>query len=157
MRYHLVVVGKLREKWLQRGCQEYIKRLQRWGKVVISEVPDEPCPKGKVNQQLALEKEGNRILSRIKPRSVVVALDIQGKSLTSPGLAGWLHELSLRGRSDITFIVGGSLGLSSLVLTRADLRWSFSDLTFPHQLMRLILLEQIYRACKINAGETYHK
>ncbi len=157
MQFRLVVVGKVKEKWLQQGIQEYCRRLGRLGKVSIEEVPDQPCPRGSVQQQQALQREGEQILTRIKPRTYVIALDIKGRSLDSLGLAALFQSLSLQGMSEATFCIGGSMGLCQDVLARADCRLSFSALTFPHQLMRLILLEQLYRACKINAGETYHK
>ena len=157
MRFELIVVGKLREKWLQKGAEEYIKRLSRLAKLRISEIPDQPCPKGEAEQAAAVNKEGEQILAKIGPRSHVIALVVKGKTLDSPGLAELFGSLSLRGTSDVTFIIGGSMGLSHDVLKRADLELSFSAFTYPHQLMRVVLLEQIYRACKINAGETYHK
>jgi 23S rRNA (pseudouridine1915-N3)-methyltransferase len=157
MQFRLVVVGKVREKWLQQGIQEYSRRLGRHGKIFIEEVPDQPCPSGSFQQQQALQREGEQILARIRPRSYVIALDIKGRSLDSPGLAAMFHNLALQGISEATFCIGGSMGLCQDVLNRADYRLSFSAFTFPHQLMRLILLEQLYRACKINAGETYHK
>lgn len=157
MHFQLVVVGKIREQWLQQGIKEYSRRVSRYGKVEIVEVPDQPCPQGAALQKQALQREGVQILARIKPRSYVIALDIQGQSMDSQGLAALFDNLPLAGYSAITFCIGGSIGLCRDVLHRADLRLSFSAFTFPHQLMRLILLEQIYRACKINAGETYHK
>lgn len=157
MRFELVVVGKLREKWLQKGVDEYCKRLTRHGKISIVEIPDLPCPKSVTEHHQVIDKEGEQILARLSPRSYVIALDVKGKSLDSPGLADLFSRQSVQGISDISFIIGGSLGLGEQVLKRADLRLSFSAFTFPHQMMRVILLEQIYRACKINAGETYHK
>jgi 23S rRNA (pseudouridine1915-N3)-methyltransferase len=157
MRFELVVVGKLREKWLQKGAEEYIKRLGRLAKLKITEIADQPCPKAEAEQVLAVIKEGEQLLTKINSRSFVVVLDVKGKTLDSPGLAGLISSLSLQGISDMTMVIGGSMGLSEYVMERADLRLSFSAFTFPHQLMRVIVLEQIYRACKINAGETYHK
>lgn len=157
MRFELLVVGKLREKWLQHGAQEYEKRLGRLAKVKTIEIPDQPCPKGETEQALAMAREGEQILARINSRSYVIALDVNGKTMDSPGLAAMFKELSVGGCGDVNFIIGGSMGLSQEVLARADLRLSFSEFTFPHQLMRVVLLEQIYRASKINAGEQYHK
>jgi len=157
IRFQLLTVGKIREKWIQQGAAEYIKRLNRMAKVTVTEMPDQPCPAGNTEEDQARNKEGDLVLARINPRSYVIALDVGGNILDSPGLAALFQDLTLKGISDITFIIGGSLGLSRDVLARADLRLSFSAFTFPHQLMRVILLEQIYRACKINAGETYHK
>lgn len=157
MRFSLLAVGKLKEKWLQQGAAEYEKRLRRLASVSTVELPDQPCPHGQAEQITALQREGAQILTKLNPRSFVIALDLAGKTLDSPGLAKLFSDLSLRRTSDITFIIGGSMGLSPGVLGRSDLRLSFSSFTFPHQLMRVVLLEQIYRACKINAGEVYHK
>lgn len=157
MRVTVLAVGKLKEKWLHQGVAEYERRLRRLAQVKVVEIPDQPCPSGQAEQAQALQREGAQILAKLNPRSFVIALDVQGKSLDSPGLARLISEINLGGTSDLTFIIGGSLGLSPEVLARTDLRLSFSAFTFPHQLMRLILLEQIYRACKINAGEVYHK
>lgn len=157
MHFQLVVVGKVREQWLLQGIKEYSRRLHRLGKVEIVEVPDQPCPQGAALQKQALQREGEQVLARINPRSYVIALDIKGKTMDSLGLAALFKNLALAGNSAVTFCIGGSMGLCQQVLRRADLILSFSAFTFPHQLMRVILLEQIYRACKINAGETYHK
>lgn len=157
IRIELLAVGKLREKWLLQGASEYIKRIGRHARVSIQEIPDQPCPKGESEQETAKAREGEQILSRINPRSFVIVLDVNGKTLDSPGLADLISNLSQRGISDVTFIIGGSMGLSRDVLNRGDCVLSFSSFTFPHQLMRVVLLEQLYRACKINAGETYHK
>lgn len=157
MRFSLLTVGKLKEKWLQQGAAEYEKRLRRLASVKIWEIPDLPCPQGQAEQVQALHREGAQILAKLNPRSYVIALDVAGKALDSTGLAQLFSDLCLGGTSDTTFIIGGSMGLSPEVLARCDLCLSFSAFTFPHQLMRVVLLEQIYRACKINAGEVYHK
>lgn len=154
IRVQLLVVGKLRERWLQKGVEEYTKRLRRLASVKTLEIPDQPCPDNGAEQMQAIQKEGAQILARINPRSHIIALDVKGTSMDSLGLAKMLADLSVTGVSDISFVIGGSMGLSQEVLNRADLRLSFSAFTFPHQLMRVVLLEQIYRACKINAGET---
>lgn len=157
IRFEVLAVGKVREKWLQKGVDEYIKRLSRFSRIKIYQLPDQPCPKGEAQQEQALAREAELIIAGINPRSYVIALDMKGKSLDSPGLAELFERLSVQGISDLTFIIGGSMGLSREVLDRADFILSFSSFTFPHQLMRVILLEQVYRACKINLGETYHK
>jgi 23S rRNA (pseudouridine1915-N3)-methyltransferase len=157
MRFELVAVGKLREKWLQKGAEEYEKRLSRFARVNIMEIPDQPYPKSSGERERALRKEGEQILARLGARSFIIALDARGKSLDSMGLAALFRNKFLQGTSTVTFIIGSSLGLDREVLARADFCLSFSAFTFPHQLMRVVLLEQIYRACKINAGEIYHK
>lgn len=157
IRFDVLAVGKVRDKWLQKGIDEYIKRLSRFSRTRIHQIPDQPCPKGETQQEQALAREGEQIITRINSRSYVIALDMNGKPMDSPGLAKLFESLSAQGISDVTIIIGGSMGLSRDILAMADLILSFSRFTFPHQLMRVILLEQVYRACKINAGETYHK
>ncbi len=157
MRAMLLCVGKLKEKYWRDACAEYLKRLTRYGRVEVVEVPDAPEPvhysPGACEQVLRLE--GERILAKIRPDDVVIALAVDGKAYTSEGFAQRVAQLALRGR--LVFVIGGSLGLSPQVLERAQERLSFSALTFPHQLMRVIFLEQLYRACRIVAGEPYHK
>lgn len=159
MRYNIIAVGKVREKYLRQGTAEYSKRLSAYSKVNIIEIPDESIPGAASAKEEAtvLEKEGERILRQLKPGTFTIALAVEGEAMPSEALAAYLADLSLRGRSDVNIIIGGSLGLSPAVLAAADLRLSFSRFTFPHQLMRLILLEQLYRAEKITRGETYHK
>lgn len=157
MQFRLLAVGKVKDSWLRQGIEEYRRRLERYGTVMLEEVPDQACPRSDALQRQALQREGAQVLARVKPRTYVIALDREGTTLDSPGLAALLQTLMLEGVSEITFCIGGSMGLSPEVLQRADRRLSFSAFTFPHQLMRLILLEQIYRACKIISGETYHK
>ena len=155
MKINLIVVGKVKEKYLRDAIQEYAKRLSAYCDLSIIEVADEKTPEhaSETVETRIKETEGQRILAKISDRSYVVALAIEGDMLSSEGLAERVQELMLRGRSDISFIIGGSLGLSPAVLRRADMKLSFS----PHQLMRVILLEQVYRAFKINAHEPYHK
>lgn len=155
----IVTVGKVREKYLQEGIREYLKRLGPFTRLEMLEVPDEPCPErlSTAEEERVKAQEGERILRAISPQEYVILMDIEGKQLDSPGVAHMLEELALSGRSNVAFIIGGSLGVSSSVRERCDLRWSFSKLTFPHQLMRLVLLEQLYRAFKISRGEPYHK
>ncbi|CDF59012.1 23S rRNA (pseudouridine(1915)-N(3))-methyltransferase RlmH [Thermobrachium celere] len=155
----IISVGKLKEKYLKEGINEYLKRLSKYAKVDIIEVPDEKAPDNlsPKEEELVKEKEGQGILKHIKDNMYVVALDIKGKQLSSEELAEFLSQRALLGESSIAFIIGGSLGLSQSVLNRANYKLSFSKMTFPHQLMRLILLEQIYRGFRIINGEPYHK
>ena len=155
----IVAVGKIREKYINSGIMEYRKRLSRYCKLDIIEIPDRQAPESFSTAQLEQVKaqEGEDILKNIRPGSYVIALDIKGRKMSSEEMAKYLDRLAVTGNSSITFVIGGSNGLSSKVLDRADMRLSFSDMTFPHQLMRLILLEQIYRWFKINRGEPYHK
>ncbi|MBM7853789.1 23S rRNA (pseudouridine1915-N3)-methyltransferase [Desulfohalotomaculum tongense] len=159
MRITIISVGKLKEKYLKQGVQEYLKRLQPYAKIEIIEVADEPHQDG-ISEQAAeqvRQKEAERVSRHIKSSTFLIALDAAGKMYSSEELAGYFEKLMLKGKSDITMLIGGSLGLSAGLLKRCQLRLSFSKLTFPHQLMRLILLEQIYRIFKINRGEPYHK
>lgn len=154
----VLCVGKLKEKWAREGCAEYVKRLSRYGNLEIRELPDCPEPEKPseaLNRQV-MEKEGREILKTIRPGDYVVALCVRATQPDSPGLARMMAEWDMLGRR-VVLVIGGSLGLSEEVLKRADARLSFSNLTFPHQLMRVVLLEQLYRGAKINAGERYHK
>lgn len=159
MNIKVICVGKLKEKYLKDGIDEYLKRLSRYCNMEIIEVPDEKAPEtlsDKEEEQIKV-KEGQSILKHIKDNIYVIALDVKGKMLSSEELSSFIEELGIKGNSNIAVIIGGSLGLSSEILNRADYKLSFSRMTFPHQLMRLILLEQIYRAFKIMKGEPYHK
>ena len=159
MRITLVTVGKIKEKFFVQAIEEYSKRLSRYCKLEIIEVADEKTP-DKASEALELqikEKEGERILKSIKDDSYVIALAIEGKMLDSVELSEKIAALGVSGTSQIIFIIGGSLGLSKQVLDRADYLLSFSRMTFPHQLMRVILLEQIYRGYRIMNGQAYHK
>jgi 23S rRNA (pseudouridine1915-N3)-methyltransferase len=155
----IVAIGKLKEKYLKQGIDEYIKRLSAYAKVDIIELPDEKAPENLSDQDMKIvkDKEGERILSKISPDAHVIALAIEGKMKSSEELADNMDRLATYGKSKVAFVIGGSLGLSDAVLKRADEKLSFSKMTFPHQLMRLILLEQVYRAFRINRGEPYHK
>ncbi|MCY8611959.1 23S rRNA (pseudouridine(1915)-N(3))-methyltransferase RlmH [Bacillus haynesii] len=159
MNISIVAIGKLKEKYLKQGIDEYIKRLSAYAKVDIIELPDEKAPENLSDQdaKIVKDKEGERILSKISPDAHVIALAIEGKMKSSEELADNMDRLATYGKSKVTFVIGGSLGLSDAVLKRADEKLSFSKMTFPHQLMRLILLEQVYRAFRINRGEPYHK
>lgn len=154
----IVCVGRMKEKYWRDAAAEYVKRLTRFGRFEIVEVDDLPEP---AHSSLALEaqirqREGQAILDRLRPDDIVVALCIEGKRLDSVQLAAQLARYGDTGRR-VAFVIGGSLGLSPEVVARAQLTLSFSPMTFPHQLARVMLLEQAYRACKINAGERYHK
>lgn len=159
MRITVICVGKLKEKFYRDAVDEYAKRLQKYCKLDIAEVADEKTPEGAglLQEEKILEREAARILDRIREDACVCTLEIEGKKLSSEGLAEWMQRLTVNGHSHITFVIGGSLGLHRSVRERADFALSFSDMTFPHQLMRVILCEQIYRSFRINNGEPYHK
>ena len=149
----------MKEKYLKQGIEEYSKRLSAYAKIDIIEIPDEKAPETLSEQEMlqVKGKEGERILSKIPDDAHVIALAIEGKMKSSEELAETLDKLATYGRSKIVFVIGGSLGLSKDVMKRANDTLSFSKMTFPHQLMRLILVEQVYRAFRINRGEPYHK
>jgi len=159
MRIQVVAVGRIKEKYLAVGIEEYQKRLSSYARVTIREVADEKAPEklSPAEEAILREKEAERLEAHIKPGTHLIALSRQGRALSSPELASYLESLGLWGQSDATFLIGGSLGLSPRLIGRADLALSFSPLTFPHQLFRLMLCEQIYRAIKIIRGEPYHK
>ena len=159
MNIRLIVVGKIKEKYIQEGIKEYSKRLKRYCSLDIVEVPDEKAPENLSDKDMVIvkEKEGEKILAKIPEGSFVISLVIQGKQLSSEELAEKIDTLMIDGVSDVTFIIGGSLGLSDMILDRSNFKLSFSKMTFPHQLMRMILLEQIYRAWRIIKNEPYHK
>ena len=154
----ILCVGKLREKWQREGCQEYLKRLSRYGKYEVVAVDDLPAPERASDAQLRqiMEKEGQALLRHVRPNDRVIALCVVAEAPDSVVLSRKLAALSGDGRRNM-FVIGGSNGLSDQVLARADMRLSFSNLTFPHGLMRVILLEQLYRAERIRTGEPYHK
>jgi 23S rRNA (pseudouridine1915-N3)-methyltransferase len=159
MHIQIVSVGKLKESYLVQGIAEYVKRLGPYARVTLIEVSDEKAPEvlSAAEERQVVGREGERILSQIKDEAHVIALAIGGELWSSEDLAGHLDKLGTYGKSHVAFVIGGSLGLSDAVLKRADKRLSFGRLTYPHQLMRLILVEQIYRAFRINRGEPYHK
>ena len=159
MKVKLITVGKLKEKYLKDGIAEYIRRLGRFTKFESIELTDEKTPDNasESENKAILDKEGQRILAKVGDRDYVIALAIEGKQFPSEQFAKELEQATLRGYSDITFIIGGSLGLSPKVKKRANQLMSFGLLTFPHQLMRLVLVEQIYRAFMIQQGSPYHK
>ena len=159
MKITLLTVGKLKEKYLKDGIKEYIKRLGIYTKIVEIEVKDEKAPENLSENEMEIikEKEAHRLLEKIKDTSYVISLAIEGESLSSVDFAKKIDSLMLGGKSDIVFIIGGSLGLHKSVLERSNAKISFSKLTFPHQLMKLILVEQIYRAYRIINNHSYHK
>ena len=159
MKIKIVTVGKLKEKYLKDGIAEYSKRISRFATVEMVELADEKTPdraSDSENEKI-LDLEGNRILSKIGDREFVVVLAIEGKTLSSEEFSKQLEQASINGSSTLTFVIGGSLGLSKEVKKRANLSVSFGRLTLPHQLMRLVLTEQIYRAFTIQQGSPYHK
>lgn len=159
MKIKIVTVGKLKEKYLKDGIAEYTKRLGRFTKLEMIELPDEKTPDraSDLENQQILEKEGDRILAKVGDREYVIALAIEGEQFLSEKFSKTIEEVTVRGYSEITFVIGGSLGLSPAVKKRANLLMSFGKLTLPHQLMKLVLIEQIYRAFMIQQGSPYHK
>ena len=159
MRISILAVGKVREPYLKEGIAEYLRRLAPLAKIEILEAEDEPLAETASAAQAAQvrEREGERLLRQLPEDAFCLALESGGELLSSTELAALLAEQALKGKRQVAFCIGGSSGLSPKVLARADLRLSFGRVTYPHQLMRLILLEQIYRAYKINRGEPYHK
>ncbi|WP_277584062.1 23S rRNA (pseudouridine(1915)-N(3))-methyltransferase RlmH [Psychrobacillus antarcticus] len=159
MNIQIVSVGKLKEKYLKMGIEEYTKRLGAYAKIDLVEVADEKAPENlsEADMEIVKKKESDRILAKIGADTYVIALAIEGKMKTSEQLAGDIESLMTYGRSKITFVIGGSLGLHEDVMKRSDEKLSFSKMTLPHQLMKLVLVEQIYRAFRIMKGEPYHK
>ncbi len=159
MNITVVTVGKLKERYFREAVEEYSTRLSKYCKLEMVEIPDEKAPENlsRAQELQIIQKEGQGILKQIKEDAHVIALAIQGKQLSSEGLAEYINSLGIKGRSNIVFVIGGSLGLSDEVLKRADYQLSFSSMTFPHQLMRVVLLEQVYRGFRIIKGEPYHK
>lgn len=159
MNVKIIAVGKLKEKYLKQGIQEYLKRLQGYCKFEVIEVSDEPIGDNASlkEQEIVKQKEGAKIISRIKDGEFVILLHVNGQAIDSVELADKIEGLMINGKSSITFVIGGSLGHGEAVLKRADFKLSFSKMTLPHQLIRLVLVEQIYRAFKIIRKETYHK
>lgn len=157
MKIKIVCVGKIKEQYLKDGTEEYLKRISRFAKTEIIELPDEKIPDSPSDAQCAtvLKSEGEKICKHLE--GYIIALCVEGTPVSSEELAGKISSVTLGGHSTITFVIGGSLGLDKSVKNSSDFKLSFSKMTFPHQLMRLILTEQIYRAFKINANESYHK
>lgn len=159
MKIRIIAIGKLKEKYWEEAVREYSKRLSAYCSLEIIELKESPLRSNpsRADEEEVIRQEGRDILSRIGREDYVISLEIRGKSLDSEELAWNIERLAINGRSVIDVIIGGSLGLSEEVSQRADLRLSFSAMTFPHQMMRVILLEQLYRSFKIIRGETYHK
>ena len=159
MNIHFVTVGKIKEKYLKQAITEFEKRLRPYCKLKMDEVADEQAPEQLSDKELirVKQREGERILQKIKPIEYVIALDIEGVSWSSEQLAKEVDKLAISGKSSVAFVIGGSNGLSEEVLKRANQKLSFSKMTFPHQLMKVILMEQVYRAFKILRNEPYHK
>lgn len=157
MNINIICVGKLKEKYWVMAENEYSKRLSRFVKLNLIQLPDEKLTGNDSLDNIAKEKEGEKIISKIPKNSFVIAMDIKGKQLSSEEFSKQIENLSITGKSNITFIIGGSLGISDSVLKKADKKISFSKMTFPHQLFRIMLLEQIYRSFKIINNGTYHK
>lgn len=159
MNIKIITVGKLKEKYLVQGINEYVKRLGVYAKMQLVEVPDEKAPENLSEAEMlqVKDKEGQRILAKIKDQEYVFALAIEGKNPSSEAFAKQIDQLGVQGKSQLVFVIGGSLGLSNEVIKRSNTQISFGKMTYPHQLMKLILVEQIYRAFRINKGEPYHK
>ncbi|HCU07612.1 MAG TPA: 23S rRNA (pseudouridine(1915)-N(3))-methyltransferase RlmH [Clostridiales bacterium] len=161
MKITMLCVGSLKEAYWRDAVAEYAKRMSRFCTLEILETPEKKLPAnaGAAEEQAVVEEESRRLAEKIpaSPQAQVIALDICGKELSSTELAGRMSEWTLQGKSELVFLIGGSLGMSRSLLDRADFRLSFSPMTFPHQLMRVLLLEQVYRAFKINHNQPYHK
>ncbi|MBP1928611.1 23S rRNA (pseudouridine1915-N3)-methyltransferase [Methanolinea mesophila] len=159
MQIQIVAAGKIRESYLLEGIQEYVKRLRPYADLSIAEISEVAVPPRASPSEVRtiLEREGERILAALREPAVTVALTPDGEEWTSGELAGFLGTLEIEGKGRVAFLIGGSLGLSPQVLSRAEVRLSLSRMTFPHQMCRLILLEQIYRAFRIKTGQPYHK
>ena len=159
MNITVIAVGKLKEKYLKQAIDEYAKRLSRYCKLDIIELQDEKTPDNASEKEelIIKEKEGKAILSKIKDNAYAVAMDLKGKQITSEELASFISNCGVMGNSNIVFAIGGSLGLSDEVIKRANYKLCFSKMTFPHQLFRVMLLEQVYRGFRIINNEPYHK
>lgn len=159
MNITVISVGKIKEKYLTAGIAEYSKRLSKYCKLNLIEVSDEKAPENLSLQDALIvkKKEGERILSKLKGNTYLIILAIDGVQLSSEDLAKKMEQVMIEGESDVTFVIGGSLGLSEDIISRSDFKLSFSKMTFPHQLMKMILLEQVYRGWRIIKNEPYHK
>ena len=153
MRFYIIGVGKIKETYMQQAISDYVLRLSKYVKIDIIEVAEDNSPQA----EKRIEKEGQMLLKRIPTGSVIVALDLHGKQLASEKLAEYISNKTVEGKSDFVFVIGGSDGISAKITSRADLRLCLSPMTFTHQMTRLIITEQLYRAMKINNGEQYHK
>jgi 23S rRNA (pseudouridine1915-N3)-methyltransferase len=159
MNIKILCVGKIKEKFYRDAIDEYVKRLSKYCSVSVVEVPDEKTSENASDNEIAIvkDKEGERLLKHISDRDYVIALAILGKQMDSVVFSRFIEDLGIQGKSSLIFVIGGSLGLSDTILKRSDFQISFSKMTFPHQLMRVILSEQIYRAMRIMKNEPYHK
>ncbi len=159
MNVKILCVGKIKEKFYRDAIDEYVKRLSKYCSVTVTEVPDEKTSENSSDTEIDIvkDKEGERLLKHINERDYVIALAILGKQMDSVAFSKFIEDLGIQGKSSLVFVIGGSLGLSDNVLKRSDFQISFSKMTFPHQLMRVILSEQIYRAMRIMKNEPYHK
>lgn len=159
MNINIIAVGKIKEKYIQEGIKEFSKRLSRYCNLKIIEVDDEKAPENLSEKEMdtVKQKEGEKILSKIPQNSFIISLEIQGREISSEELSKKMEDIMVSGINDITFIIGGSLGLADEVRSISNFKLSFSKMTFPHQLMRLILLEQVYRGWRIMKNEPYHK
>ena len=159
MRINIVCVGKIKEKYLSAGIAEYAKRLSRYCKLTFCQVPDEKTPDNASEnaEEMIRQKEAERLLKYIREDAYLITLEIGGKQLTSEEFSEKIEKLGIQGTSHIIFVIGGSIGIGKAILEKSDYALSFSKMTFPHQLMRVILLEQIYRGYRIMSGEPYHK
>lgn len=155
----IIGCGKIKEKWMRDGLAEYVKRIGAYDKLEVLEVADEKTPdnNSEAEDEMVKVKEGQRILKLIKDEDYVILLDLAGKTMDSEKLSSFIEQLYVKGKSRIDFVIGGSLGVSGDLIHRADFRWKLSDNTFPHQLCRIIVTEQIYRAFRIMHNEPYHK
>lgn len=159
MNINIIAIGKIKEKFIKEAIKEFQKRLSRYCRLNIIELDDEKAPQhlSEKDMDIIKDKEGERILNKLNPSSYIIALEVKGKTLSSEDFSSKIEDLMIEGNNDITFIIGGSIGLSKEVLSKCNYKLSFSKMTFPHQLMRLILLEQIYRGFRIMKNEPYHK
>lgn len=159
MNIDVIAVGKIKEKFILDGIREYVKRLKPYCNINIIEVNDEKAPEGlsEKEKEAIMLKEGSKIIDKIRKGSFIISLCIEGRQMDSVEFARYIEDVMTAGNSNITFVIGGSLGLHDDIKSMSDLKLSFSKMTFPHMLMRLILVEQIYRAFKIMKGEAYHK
>ncbi len=155
----IVACGRVKEKWMQEGIQEYLKRIRPYEKIEVCEVADEKAPESnsEAENTIVKNKEGEKILKQLRDDEYVILLDLAGKTCDSVGLAEKIQDLYNHSKSRIAFVIGGSLGVSDALIRRADMRWKLSDNTLPHQLCRIIVLEQIYRSFRILHHEPYHK
>lgn len=155
----LLCVGSLKESWMRDGCGEYLKRISLWSRAGVTELEECRLPQNPSGSQIedCVRKEGERILAKLSGNTRIIALCIEGKEMSSEALAGYLEKAAVDGSANAAFVIGGSWGLSEAVKGRADLRLSMSPMTFPHQLARLMICEQIYRALSISANTKYHK